>query len=210
MLDGAFDQELAREMLGRDGLGVAKEIVRQAALAEARRAHGATAPTSAVAAVHGPEATAGGAAALDTVDAGAWVAPVPGRVTSAFGVRRDPIAGDERLHEGIDIAAASGTPVRAVADGEVTFSGARGASGNVVEIRHADGMVTSYAHAARTLVSPGQKVEAGDTIATVGSTGRATGPHLHFVLRRDGEPRDPAALLRAPVPPAAAGDEPEV
>ena len=94
------------------------------------------------------------------------------------------------------MAAPRGTAIHAVADGEVVFSGwRRGGSGRVVEVRHADGLVTSYAHAERTLVRAGQHVVAGEVVATVGSSGRASGPHLHFAAARDGQAIDPSGLL---------------
>jgi murein DD-endopeptidase MepM/ murein hydrolase activator NlpD len=111
-------------------------------------------------------------------------------------MRTDPFTGEERFHGGVDVAAPRGTAVRAVADGEVVFSGwRRGGAGRVVEVRHANGLVTSYAHAERTLVRVGQHVGAGEAVATVGSSGRASGPHLHFSVSRDGQPIDPAHLL---------------
>jgi murein DD-endopeptidase MepM/ murein hydrolase activator NlpD len=123
-------------------------------------------------------------------------APVEGaRLTSGYGTRRDPFSGAERFHGGVDLAAPRGTPIRVAADGEVVFSGWRGSAGQVVEVRHADGLTTSYAHADQTLVASGQKVVAGDVIGTVGSTGRSTGPHLHFSARVDGQLIDPARVL---------------
>jgi len=124
------------------------------------------------------------------------VLPVDGEISSPFGMRSDPFTGEPRFHAGVDVAAPRGTEIRAVADGEVVFSGwRRGGTGRVVEVRHADGLVTSYAHAERTLVRPGQHVVAGEALATVGSSGRASGPHLHFAATRDGQAIDPSGLL---------------
>ena len=117
------------------------------------------------------------------------------RITSGFGMRVDPLTGHDRFHSGVDLGAARGTPIRVAADGQVVFSGRRGSAGNVVEVRHPDGLLTSYAHADRTLVGVGQNVVAGDVIATVGSTGRSTGPHLHFSVRRDGQAIDPTGFI---------------
>jgi len=117
------------------------------------------------------------------------------RITSGFGMRVDPLTGHDRFHGGVDLGAPRGTPIRVSADGQVVFSGRRGSAGNVVEVRHPDGLLTSYAHADRTLVGVGQNVVAGDVIATVGSTGRSTGPHLHFSVRRDGQAIDPAGFI---------------
>jgi murein DD-endopeptidase MepM/ murein hydrolase activator NlpD len=142
-------------------------------------------------------ARADGAAALATK-------AVAGAVSSPFGMRVDPITGEERFHAGVDVAAPRGTEIRAVAAGEVVFSGWRpGGAGRVVEVRHADGLVTSYAHAERTLVRAGQHVDAGTALATVGSSGRATGPHLHFAATRNGQAIDPAALLEQARPVSA-------
>jgi murein DD-endopeptidase MepM/ murein hydrolase activator NlpD len=106
--------------------------------------------------------------------------PVEGRVSSRFGSRRDPIRGGHRQHQGVDIAAPRGTPIGAAAAGEVIFAGRQRGYGNTVVIKHADGRQTRYAHAERLLVTAGDRVGAGQTIATVGSTGRSTGPHVHF------------------------------
>jgi murein DD-endopeptidase MepM/ murein hydrolase activator NlpD len=121
--------------------------------------------------------------------------PVKGVVSSAYGTRLDPITGTPRFHQGIDIAAPAGTPVMAVAPGKITFSGRRPGYGNVVEIDHGDGTTTRYAHNSTNLVSPGQEVQAGQAIALVGSTGRASGHHLHFELRRGGKTINPESAL---------------
>ena len=117
--------------------------------------------------------------------------PLRGRVSSGFGVRHDPMHGRVRRHTGVDIAAPQGTPIAAAAAGKVVFAGRRGGYGNTVEIEHADGQRTRYAHAARLLVKVGDEVKPGQPIATVGSTGRSTGPHLHFEVKKDGARIDP-------------------
>jgi murein DD-endopeptidase MepM/ murein hydrolase activator NlpD len=135
--------------------------------------------------------------------------PVEGEVTSPFGIRSDPFTGEPRFHAGVDVAAPRGSQIRAVADGEVVFSGwRRGGGGRTVEIRHADGLVTSYAHAEKTLVRAGQHVVAGDVLATVGSSGRASGPHLHFAASRNGQAVDPSGFLEhgQPVGPIASAE----
>lgn len=114
------------------------------------------------------------------------------RVTSSFGARADPFSGQLRQHHGLDLGAAEGTPVLAAADGVVRFSGKRGSYGNVVILTHADGTETRYAHCRDLGVSEGDAVTAGQPIASVGSTGRSTGPHLHFEVRQDGKPIDPS------------------
>ncbi len=123
------------------------------------------------------------------------VMPVSGRFSSEFGSRRDPIHGHERHHAGLDIAAPSGTPVRAALSGTVVSSGRHGGYGNAVIVEHSDGTEAVYAHCSRLDVRAGERIRAGQTIAAVGSTGRSTGPHLHFELRVDGEAVDPESRL---------------
>ena len=116
----------------------------------------------------------------------AFVLPVKGPVTSSVGMRHDPIDGLLRHHNGVDIAVPEGTPVKPVAPGVVSFGGFRPGYGNMVIIGHDDGMVTVYAHNSVLLVKEGEQVAAGSTIAFSGSTGRSTGPHLHFEAWKDG------------------------
>ncbi len=227
MLDGAFDQEVARSLAARGGLGIAEQIVgqieRQQGLQPAARgasrasqavtATGASTGTSAAAAAstvpsvgRSAVASARAESVAPPVGSSVSVLPVEGEITSPFGMRSDPFSGEPRFHAGVDVAAPRGSEIRAVADGEVVFSGwRRGGSGRTVEVRHADGLVTSYAHAERTLVRAGQHVGAGDVVATVGSSGRSSGPHLHFAAARDGQAIDPARLLEhgQPVGPVA-------
>lgn len=129
------------------------------------------------------------------VDVGLW--PVAGRVSSAYGQRQHPIRKRSQFHHGIDLAAPAGTPIRAVAAGRVSFSGWAGGYGNRVDVDHGAGWTTRYAHAHTRQVQVGQRVQVGDTLATVGSTGLSTGPHLHFEIRHDGASRDPARWLNA-------------
>lgn len=126
------------------------------------------------------------------------------RLTSGFGVRANPLGAGAETHPGVDLGAAAGTPIKAVRDGVVRFSGARGGYGNVVILDHGDGTETRYAHCARLDVAEGAVVKAGAPIATVGSTGRSTGPHLHFEVRRNGAAIDPSSWLatgRGPLDP---------
>ncbi|CAN1210225.1 Peptidase M23 [Tumidithrix helvetica PCC 7403] len=114
--------------------------------------------------------------------------PVTGAITAGFGWRVHPIDGVRRLHKGIDIAAPMGAPMFAAGDGIVSDAGwDAGGYGNFVEIKHVDGSKTFYAHANRLLVGKGQQVAKGQAIAEVGSTGRSTGPHLHFEVLPDGK-----------------------
>ncbi len=124
------------------------------------------------------------------------IAPVRGIVTSAFGIRRDPINGNLANHLAIDIAAPAGKPVLAAADGIVTKSGPQvGGLGIAVFLAHGYGLSTHYGHMSRINVKPGQKVKRGDVIGFVGNTGRATGYHLHYEVWQDGKPVDPIAYI---------------
>lgn len=129
--------------------------------------------------------------------------PTVGRISSEFGNRFHPIDKKTKFHGGIDIAAPRGTPINAAADGIVKFSGRKGGYGNMVIIEHADGRITRYAHADKLLVKKGDKVSMGDQIATVGSTGKATGPHLHFEVRVNGKPVNPFSVLSNVLPKSA-------
>jgi len=122
--------------------------------------------------------------------------PTEGRVTSGFGHRHHPILNRRKMHYGVDIGAPQGTPIRAVRDGVVTRSENMGTYGNVVFVDHGDGLETRYAHASELMVEPGTPVRKGEILATVGSTGRSTGPHLHFEVRKDGVAVDPSAYLQ--------------
>lgn len=124
--------------------------------------------------------------------------PVAGqhRISSQFGYRDHPLKGKKVLHRGLDIAAKRGTPIVAIAPGKVTFVGARRGFGRMVEVSHVGGWISKYAHANTTIVALGQAVLAGQMIARVGSSGHATGPHLHLEIRRAGKPIDPLPLLR--------------
>jgi murein DD-endopeptidase MepM/ murein hydrolase activator NlpD len=110
----------------------------------------------------------------------AHLPPVGGTITSRVGMRIDPIDGAWRQHNGIDIAIPAGTPVRSVAPGVVVYSGSRSGYGNTVVVEHDNGIITLYAHNSRILVTEGQPVTSESTLALSGSTGRSTGPHLHF------------------------------
>lgn len=124
-----------------------------------------------------------------------WPLTTGGVVTSTFGPRRHPITGRRSMHKGIDIAAKHGSDIVAMADGLVVFSGRKNGYGKIVEIRHADGLETWYAHNSRNLVSEGELVTKGQVIAKLGSTGRSTGPHVHFEVRRHGKALDPMRFL---------------
>ena len=122
--------------------------------------------------------------------------PVDGTITSRFGRRSDPFHGKKRQHKGLDIAAPEGTPIHPIRPGTVVSSGERGGFGNVVVLDHGDGTTSLYAHCSELLVKKGDQVKRGQVIATVGSTGRSTGPHLHLEVHRDGKAVDPMAELK--------------
>jgi murein DD-endopeptidase MepM/ murein hydrolase activator NlpD len=117
-------------------------------------------------------------------------------VTSGYGTRRDPFLGQTAMHTGVDLAAASGTPVRATGPGEVTIAGANGGYGNMVEIDHGNGITTKYGHLSTIAVEVGEVAATGAMIGRSGSTGRSTGPHLHYEITRDGRTIDPMAHIR--------------
>jgi murein DD-endopeptidase MepM/ murein hydrolase activator NlpD len=123
--------------------------------------------------------------------------PAAGVVSSSFGVRADPISGGAKFHQGVDIAAPAGTPVKAAAAGRVRFSGRTPGYGNLVEVDHGGGWVTRYGHNSTNLVNSGDHIDAGQALGLVGHTGRATGDHLHFEVRRDGQAVDPRLFLGA-------------
>ncbi len=119
----------------------------------------------------------------------------PAALSSAFGLRKDPFSGRVKPHEGIDVAARSGAPISAFAAGTVTFSGWKSGYGNTVVIRHEDGLESLYGHVSKSLVHVGEQVASHTPIARVGSTGRSTGAHLHFEVRKNLKAMDPTLLL---------------
>lgn len=118
-----------------------------------------------------------------------------GYISSLFGWRSDPITGKREFHEGLDFAGKPGTPISAVAAGIVTWSGPRYGYGNLVEINHGGGIITRYAHNSKNLVAVGDKVEKGEVIAVMGSTGRSTGTHVHFEMLKNGKPVNPNTVI---------------
>lgn len=134
------------------------------------------------------------------------------RLSSRFGVRSDPLRRAAAVHYGIDIPGPLGTLIRAAAPGLVRFAGAAGSYGGMVEIAHGGALETRYAHLSRILVRPGTRVEQGQPVALMGSTGRSTGSHLHFEVRVGGSAVDPLPWLQtlpdAPMPRATVAAEP--
>lgn len=184
-----FDQEIARQMARRRDLGLTSLLDQQFnGLPDAKALPGQK--QQAVAAYRQQQ------------DAGfaRLVSPVEGQLSSPFGWRSDPFEGTPQWHHGIDIAAPAGSLVRAVAPGQVVFNGARVGYGNTVVIAHHDGYQTHYAHTAENLVAVGTTVQRGQAIATVGQTGRSTGPHVHFEVRRHDQVLDPRPFLAETIP----------
>lgn len=118
-----------------------------------------------------------------------------GWMSSTYGMRTDPFHGDQRWHGGVDFAGKAGSPVVAVAAGVVTWSGVRSGYGQLVELNHSDGLVTRYAHNEENLVEVGEVVKKGQQIARMGSSGRSTGPHVHFEVYKNGRTVDPATYI---------------
>ncbi len=116
--------------------------------------------------------------------------------SSSYGWRIDPFTGGKAFHEGLDFPANTGTPIRAAADGIVSEADHTSDYGNIVKIEHGAGLETRYAHASKLLVSVGERVVKGQEVAEVGSTGRSTGPHLHYEIRLNGESLDPRKYLQ--------------
>ncbi|BAC88731.1 glr0790 [Gloeobacter violaceus PCC 7421] len=127
---------------------------------------------------------------------GRMILPTEGRLSSQFGMRHHPIFKVRKMHTGIDVAARSGTPIRAADDGTVLYAGWYGGYGRCVIVSHGGTLSTLYAHASRLFVTVGQTVKKGDPLAAVGSTGFSTGPHLHFEVRVNGSPVNPLDYLR--------------
>jgi murein DD-endopeptidase MepM/ murein hydrolase activator NlpD len=184
--EGLFSSTLADAVAQSGGLGLADQIVRSLG-GTGEAGPGALAPPSPL---PGPAAAAARTPAVAPLAADA-------RLTSRFGVRTDPFTGLPATHRGEDYGAPEGTPIVAAAPGRVVAAGPRGGYGNAVEIDHGNGLVTLYAHAAELSVRAGDSVDAGQEIATVGETGRATGPHLHFEVRLEGRAVDPSKVLKA-------------
>lgn len=124
------------------------------------------------------------------------ILPLKGETTSEFGVRTHPISGDLRFHAGIDIAAQKGTSIYSAFDGIVTEAGYDQLNGNYIKIKHENDIMTVYCHCEKLNVKKGQSIRAGEVIATVGSTGSSTGPHLHFELRINNISYNPQKALK--------------
>ena len=133
------------------------------------------------------------------LDEQAWISGRPvekGWISSPYGMRTDPFTGKPAMHDGVDVAGKEGANVIAVAGGVVTYTGERSGYGHMVEISHGDGFVTRYAHNKQNLVEPGDVVRKGEPVALMGTTGRATGAHVHFEVYKHGRPVDPSSYIR--------------
>ncbi len=190
-----FDEAIADKMAARGGVGMAEMMAQQLAKAAGGTEHAG--------AVHVP----GDPTAQVTLPPGAphFILPVAGTPTSGFGVRVDPVHGGAgQNHPGFDLAAPTGTPVGAAAEGTVTHAGPAGGYGNLIIVKHANGYESRYGHLSAIDVKVGDQVTPGQAIGAVGTTGYSTGPHLHFEVRRDGEALDPEPMLplkRHPIRP---------
>jgi len=121
-----------------------------------------------------------------------------GWISSGFGVRSDPFTGRSAMHAGVDIAARMGSPILAMGDGIVTFTGEQHGYGLTIEVTHVSGLVTRYAHTREVLAKTGERVKKGQKIALVGTSGRSTGPHLHIEVLRNGHATNPIGFLKNP------------
>jgi hypothetical protein len=131
---------------------------------------------------------------------------MPGfKANSEFGMRKHPIHGDVRMHDGLDYSARAGTPILASGSGTVVFAGTRGGYGNTIEIDHGDGLVTRYAHMSQFSVANGATVAQGQMIGAVGATGNVTGAHLHFEVLRNGRAQNPRTYINVPTAASPAG-----
>lgn len=121
--------------------------------------------------------------------------PVHGEITSEYGNRTNPVSGEYLMHSGVDIAASQGTEIRAAYSGIVSEVGSNSVGGNYISLVHKDGSETLYCHCSKIIAEKGDVIRAGETIALVGSTGRSTGPHLHFEITVDGKTENPLLYL---------------
>ncbi|MEK7679713.1 MAG: peptidoglycan DD-metalloendopeptidase family protein [Deltaproteobacteria bacterium] len=197
-----LDCELASHMAKAGGIGLSEVLTRQFGLFEdsvSKRHTPASAPhrvdNKAASPVERPDAAnpRSGSEGLAGI-AGVFERfkkPVIGAISSLFGMRHDPFTGERELHKGIDIAVPHGTEIYPAADGVVIFSGYKKGYGNTVEVRHGNGVVTRYAHCHKNLVKQGDAIKTSDPIGQSGSSGRSTGPHLHFEVIKDGLYVDP-------------------
>ncbi|MEO6777423.1 MAG: peptidoglycan DD-metalloendopeptidase family protein [Kofleriaceae bacterium] len=196
-----FDEAVADKMSGAGGIGLADIFAKQLSVKAGGSAGGSAGEVANGTPIANalPQHTTVGVPALPTgpdLDGiPRMTMPVVGRPSSGYGSRIDPIQHKEIKHPGFDLAARTGTPVGAAAAGTVVHAGPAGTYGNLVTIRHGNGVETRYAHLSATTVHVGDHVDAGQQVGNVGTTGYSTGPHLHFEIRKDGQAIDPAPFL---------------
>lgn len=179
-----FDQEVARLMAHRGSLGISDLIIRQLEKQEPRPGDSESLPA--------PEAAPAGDAGNEIPE---LLVPIRAPVSSKYGLRKDPFTHSLRFHKGIDIAAPEGTRILAFVGGKVVHAGSEGDFGKTVVIDHGDGWLTRYAHLSAIEVQAGDEIQPRQVVGTVGSTGRSTGPHLHFEVMRNGMSVDPKFAL---------------
>lgn len=173
----------------------AAEAARQAEAERAAAAQAAQAAPGGGSSAAAPASSGSSTSGAVAVGSGRFLLPINGRISSPFGYRIHPISRVRKLHTGMDISGGSGTPIGAAGAGTVIYAGWRGGYGNTVIIDHGGGIATLYAHQSRVGSSVGQTVSAGQVIGYVGSTGYSTGPHLHWEVRVNGTPVNPAGYL---------------
>jgi murein DD-endopeptidase MepM/ murein hydrolase activator NlpD len=188
-----FDVEFSRYLAQSGGVGMGQMIERNF---DASTNKSGTASGSTTSDAPAPDAKPA-SIPLAQANAAALMMPLDATTSSHFGWRQDPLGHGRKFHGGVDLKAAYGTDVPAAAGGEVTFAGEQGSYGTLVVLKHDDGVETRYAHLSSTVVKPGERVEAGQVVGRVGSSGRSTGAHLHFEVRRNGQPVDPEQIALA-------------
>lgn len=194
-----FDVEFSRYLAQNGGIGVGKMIQetlakQTGAAADAAKSGGGPEAAASTASSHIAGARAAAAAAGNSSSSNLAMPLDGAKTTSGFGWRNDPLGAGRKFHSGVDLRAAYGTEVAAAAAGEVTFAGDQAGYGTTVVIRHGDGLETRYAHLSSTDVQAGDQVQAGQSVGRVGNSGRSTGPHLHFEVRRHGQQVDPTEV----------------
>lgn len=181
---GMMDEELSKQMSLRQGLGLREALIEQLT---GKRVN--VLPSSSAVHEYGKNHAA-------SEDEQPLELPLSGSISSPYGWRKDPFTGKQDFHHGIDIARPQGSDIVAAAEGKVVFSGWKEGYGRIVEIEHQNGMSTRYAHNSRNLVKRGEKVAKYQSVALVGNSGRSTGTHLHYEVRKNGEVINPAQLTR--------------
>lgn len=191
-----FDEAVADKMSSAGGIGLSDLFAKQLT----QKAPGGNDAPGEIANRMLPHTTVAMPMGPDLDGLPRFTMPVAGTPTSGYGSRIDPIQHKEIKHPGFDLAAKVGTEVDAAAAGTVTHAGPAGTYGNLVTVKHSNGVETRYAHLSATTVQVGDRVDAGQQIGKVGTTGYSTGPHLHFEVRKDGEAIDPRPLLPLDTP----------